>query len=241
MAEIMEGESQRGRGEARRVGNTSCSSSDSNASSWSSSNARSRSRSRSVDRDRRSGRSVDNDRRSGRIISSNHLSDDRNVRPLTASSSNPANVTQRNYIIGNVAAATDNARREAVAVVTRERGVHSRKRREEFDLEGLLLAIIEEFDWELLLLEIIGHSERGEPAVPMTIIHPEKRELVVPIGLADRAAMQQLACVIISEQHINNENNSIFSICLAQYKVGGRRRMLCHVVICTTRPAYLDG
>jgi len=149
------------------------------------------------------------------------------VRPLTASSSNPANVTQLNYITGNLAAATDNARTKAVAAVTWERGVRSGERREEFD-------------WEELLLAIIGRSERGEPTVTMTIIYPERRELAVPIGPADRAAVQQLACVIISEQHINNENNSICSIFSANTK-WGRSPALCHVGICTTRPAYLDG
>lgn len=127
----MERESRRGRGETGRAGNTSRSRSTSNASSLFRSDARSRSRSRSVDSDRRSGRSVDNYRRSGRIISSNHPSDDSDVRPLTASSSNPATLTQNNYITSNVAAATDNERTEAVAVVTQERVVRSRKIREE--------------------------------------------------------------------------------------------------------------
>jgi len=171
----------------------------------------------------------------GRIISSNHPSDDSDVssirrrRPLTASSSNPATVTQLNYITSNVVAATDNARTEAVPAVTWERVVRSRERSEEFSWERG-----EEFT---VVSTVIRRRETGEPVVPITIIlrSHDRREPGVPMTIirdaqsvrqADGAAVQQLPRVIISERHINDDNNSMCSICLEEYIVGEEARVM---------------
>jgi len=171
----------------------------------------------------------------GRIISSNHPSDDSDVssirrrRPLTASSSNPATVTQLNYITSNVVAATDNARTEAVPAVTWERVVRSRERSEEFSWERG-----EEFT---VVSTVIRRRETVEPVVPITIIlrSHDRREPGVPMTIirdaqsvrqADGAAVQQLPRVIISERHINDDNNSMCSICLEEYIVGEEARVM---------------